>query len=84
MLATFCQTYGRYLECEEAIQREGMTVESHGSLRVHPLAKHAKELAGELRRIASEYGFTPASRKRVTEARADQPDELDDFLKEVI
>lgn len=80
MLASYCQTYATWRECEETVRREGLMIEDpSGRQRVHPLARHAQTVLSELRRIAAEFGFSPASRSRILLPPGEEGD--DEFTK---
>lgn len=81
-LAAYCQTYASWREADSIVAIEGMTIESKGMQRIHPLAKHSATLLAELRRLAGEFGFTPKSRGSVKVApRADvKKDSFESFL----
>jgi P27 family predicted phage terminase small subunit len=82
-LATYCQTFATWKQCELQVRREGILVDAQmGGQKVHPLAKHARDLIGELRRLAAELGFTPAarSRLRVPPKASTEGDDFDAFV----
>jgi P27 family predicted phage terminase small subunit len=65
-LATYCQMYSQWKKAEQAVRLEGLTfIDAKGSIKLHPCARHAAQLMAELRRVAGEFGFSPASRSRV-------------------
>lgn len=78
-LATYCQMYSQWRKAEEQVRKDGLTfVDRKGDIQLHPCARHAAQLMAELRRVAGEFGFSPASRSRVNAAPRNNP-EQDDF-----
>jgi len=74
-LALYCLAYGRWCKAEDAMYAAeqndphnfGLVVTgSTGSLIANPLVKIASQAAHDVMRYAVEFGFTPASRSRVT------------------
>jgi len=66
-LATYCQAYAMYLDAIQAIQKYGPLVKSpNGYPQVSPYLAIANKQAEIMIRIASEFGFTPASRSRIS------------------
>ena len=65
-LAAYCQAYAMYLDAIQAIQKYGPLVKSpNGYPQVSPYLSIANKQAEIMIRIASEFGFTPASRSRI-------------------
>jgi len=65
-LATYCQAYALYSDAIQAIQKFGTLVKSpNGYPQVSPYLAIANKQAEIMIRIASEFGFTPASRSRI-------------------
>jgi P27 family predicted phage terminase small subunit len=65
-LAAYCQAYSNWRRCELQIREEGQSfVDGRGNIRIHPLAKHAVALLGEMRRISQEFGLSPAARRKM-------------------
>ncbi len=66
-LATYCGAYALWAEATEAIQKFGAMVKSPtGYPMQSPYISIANRQAEIMMRIASEFGFTPASRSRIT------------------
>lgn len=65
ILAGYCQLYSRWRECEKCINRDGVTILAGDRVVAHPLLRQSISMLGELRKIASEIGLTPASRARI-------------------
>jgi P27 family predicted phage terminase small subunit len=66
-LATYCGAYGMWAEATEAIQKFGTMVKAPSGFPVQsPYVSIANRQAEIMMRIASEFGFTPASRSRIS------------------
>jgi P27 family predicted phage terminase small subunit len=66
-LAAYCGAYGLWAEATEAIQKYGTMVKSPTGYPIQsPYVSIANRQAEIMMRIASEFGFTPASRSRIT------------------
>lgn len=65
-LAAYCGAYALWAEAMEAIQKYGTMVKSpSGYPQQSPYVAIANRQAEIMMRIASEFGFTPASRSRI-------------------
>jgi P27 family predicted phage terminase small subunit len=72
-LATYCGAYGMWAEAMEQIQKYGTMIKSPTGFPVQsPYLSIANRQAEIMMRIASEFGFTPASRSRISAPPADQ------------
>ena len=66
-LAAYCGAYALWAEATEAIQKYGAMVKSPTGYPVQsPYVSIANRQAEIMMRIASEFGFTPASRSRIS------------------
>jgi P27 family predicted phage terminase small subunit len=66
-LAAYCNAYGLWAEAIEAIQKYGTMVKSPSGYPIQsPYVSIANRQAEIMMRIASEFGFTPASRSRIS------------------
>ena len=66
-LAQYCAAYSLWLEAIEATQKYGAMVKSPSGYPVQsPYVSIANRQTEIMMRIASEFGFTPASRSRIT------------------
>jgi P27 family predicted phage terminase small subunit len=66
-LATYCGSYALWAESMEQIQKYGSMVKSpSGYPQQSPYLAIANRQAEIMMRIASEFGFTPASRSRIS------------------
>ncbi|MGO4508004.1 phage terminase small subunit P27 family [Bradyrhizobium sp. 2TAF36] len=73
-LATYCGAYALWAEAMEQIQKYGTMVKSPTGYPIQsPYLSIANRQAELMMRIASEFGFTPASRSRIS---APPPDQL--------
>jgi P27 family predicted phage terminase small subunit len=78
-LATYCGAYALWAEATEAIQKFGTMVKSpNGFPMQSPYIAIANRQAEIMMRIASEFGFTPASRSRISMPQHDEPTLFDD------
>jgi len=72
-LAAYCGAYGMWAEATEAIQKFGTMVKSPSGYPVQsPYVSIANRQAEIMMRIASEFGFTPASRSRISTPSPDE------------
>lgn len=73
-LATYCGAYALWAEAMEQIQKYGTMVKSPTGYPIQsPYLSIANRQAELMMRVASEFGFTPASRSRIS---APPPDQL--------
>lgn len=73
-LAAYCGAYAMWAEATEAIQKFGTMVKSPTGFPIQsPYVSIANRQAEIMMRIASEFGFTPASRSRISTPTEDQP-----------
>jgi len=74
-LAAYCGAYALWAEATEAIQKYGAMVKSPTGYPIQsPYVSIANRQTEIMIRIASEFGFTPASRSRITVGTGKQPD----------
>ncbi len=72
-LAAYCGAYAMWAEATEAIQKYGSMVKSPSGYPVQsPYVSIANRQTEIMMRIASEFGFTPASRSRISTPSADE------------
>jgi P27 family predicted phage terminase small subunit len=73
-LASYCGAYGLWAEAMEQIQKYGAMVKSpSGYPQQSPYLAIANRQAEIMMRIASEFGFTPASRSRIAAPKSEAP-----------
>jgi P27 family predicted phage terminase small subunit len=74
-LAAYCGAYALWAEAMEAIQKYGAMIKSPQGFPIQsPYLSIANRQAEIMMRIASEFGFTPASRSRISAPQPDRPD----------
>jgi P27 family predicted phage terminase small subunit len=73
-LAAYCGAYALWAEATEAIQKYGSMIKSPSGYPVQsPYLAIANRQAEIMMRIASEFGFTPASRSRIATPSKTEP-----------
>jgi len=73
-LAAYCGAYAMWAEATESIQKFGTMVKSPTGYPIQsPYVSIANLQAEIMMRIASEFGFTPASRGRISTPSASEP-----------
>ena len=66
LLAVYCNAYAQYFEAMQEVQKYGAMIKSPNGYPVQsPYLAVANRHADTMVRIASEFGFTPASRSRI-------------------
>lgn len=79
-LAAYCGAYALWAEATEAIQKYGAMIKSPTGYPVQsPYVAIANRQAEIMMRIASEFGFTPASRSRISSPSSNEPTLFDLF-----
>src|SRR3954467_12667048 len=79
-LAAYCGAYAMWAEATKAIQKYGSMVKSPSGYPVQsPYVSSANRQAEIMMRIASEFGFTPASRSRISTPSKSETDMFDLF-----
>ena len=79
-LAAYCGAYGMWAEATEAIQKYGTMIKLPSGYPVQsPYGSIANRQAEIMMRIAAEFGFTPASRGRISAPIEDEPTLFDDL-----
>ena len=82
-LATYCGAYALWAEATEAIQKFGTMVRSPSGYPMQsPYIAIANRQAELMMRIASEFGFTPASRSRISTPEPDERTLFDTIVKD--
>jgi P27 family predicted phage terminase small subunit len=72
-LAAYCGAYAMWAEATQAIQKYGAMIKSpSGYPQQSPYVAIANRQAEIMMRIASEFGFTPASRSRISTPAANE------------
>jgi len=85
-LALWCDAYVDYINCTRIIEEEGLMVEytnkaAETNKVAHPLMTKKKQLAEQMRALASEFGLTPAARAKLAIPK-DPPKEPTPFERE--
>lgn len=74
-LASYCMAYGLWAEATEAIQKYGVMIKSPQGYPIQsPYLAIANRQVELMMRIAAEFGFTPASRSRISTPSEEEPD----------
>jgi P27 family predicted phage terminase small subunit len=83
-LAAYCETYAQWRKAVKEVRQEGFTVATKEGIKAHPTAKICSSLVCELRRMAAEFGFSPAARSRIDipKPEGQEESELESFLGE--
>lgn len=77
-LAAYCGAYALWAEATEAIQKYGTMVKSPSGYPIQsPYVSIANRQAEIMMRIASEFGFTPASRSWISTPIKNEPNLFD-------
>lgn len=83
LLASYCQTFAVWRECDRIVAAHGRTYLSpSGQVRQRPEVGIAQAEQALLRQLAAELGLTPSARARM--GIATEQDEEDDPLKRVL
>jgi P27 family predicted phage terminase small subunit len=80
VLATYCSSWAKFVQAEQAIQRDGITVIGHrGAERKHPAWQQWREAAGVVAQLSRELFASPNARLRSIKPEGDDEQE-DDIL----
>jgi P27 family predicted phage terminase small subunit len=83
-LAAYCGAYALWAEATESIRKYGTMIKSPSGYPVQsPYIAIANRQAEIMMRIASEFGFTPASRSRIATPSSSEPTLLDLLEEEI-
>lgn len=78
-LAAYCATYALWAEATEAIHKFGAMVKSPSGYPIQsPYVAIANRQTEIMLRISSEFGFTPASRGRISTPKPEEPTLFDE------
>lgn len=81
-LAGYCQAYARWVEAEEKLSEYGMVgVTPSGYVQQLPYVSIAQKQLDLMRRFAAEFGFSPASRSRVSTADTAEADPFEQWVR---
>jgi P27 family predicted phage terminase small subunit len=74
-LAAYCTAYALWIDALEMVQKHGAMIKSPNGFPIQsPYLSHLNKQAEIMTRIASEFGFTPASRSRIFFIHAEKLD----------
>lgn len=81
-LAAYCETFAQWRRAMRELQTQGFTVPTKEGVKANPVMKIAMGLVVEMRRMAAEFGFTPAARSRIVVPRGEgeEEDAFESFL----
>jgi len=85
-LAGYCSSYSRWITAEEQIQKFGLVIKSPKSNFPiqNPYVSVANTALDTMRKFATEFGLTPASRTRLqVEPAGGQADPFEAFMREI-
>jgi P27 family predicted phage terminase small subunit len=75
VLAAYCQSYGRWLVCEELLAKGELVVKGRAGLpRPNPLLRISRAAANMMVTTAGQFGLTPAARSRIAAGIGGQPE----------
>lgn len=83
-LAAYCGAYGRWVEAERILKRDGiLSAGATGNTVAHPAVSISSDSLRLMHRYLIEFGFTPAARAKVIgqDLAAKPGDELTDFMR---
>ena len=84
MLAAYCSSWALFVHCDDVVREKGITYEGGNLDRVRPEVKIRAEAFHQVRAAAAEFGFTPASRSRVSIPPAKGDSETDMLAKKYL
>jgi P27 family predicted phage terminase small subunit len=80
-LAMYCQAWGRWVEAERELAREGMILTSDkGNLYQNPRLYVANRAWEQMRKILAEFGLSPGSRSRLSVSTMEKERSLAEVL----
>ena len=84
-LAAYCAAYSRWINAEEQVQRFGAVIKSpkSGFPIQNPYAAIANTAIDQMRKFASEFGMTPASRSRLSVGTPTSADPFTEFMTSI-
>ncbi|MFZ4773946.1 MAG: phage terminase small subunit P27 family [Terrimicrobiaceae bacterium] len=82
-LAGYCAAYGRWVEAEKAIRKDGLTmVTPNGFLVQTPYVGIANKSVEQMCKFAAQFGMTPASRSKIKIGSAPEEDPFETFVRQ--
>ena len=80
-LAMYCQTWGRYEQCQKTLAQEGDTyIQSNGEPKQRPEYYIMKDAMKELRALITLFGLAPGPRMRMELPEPPAQDEMEELL----
>lgn len=74
-LACFCQQYARWIQAEDQLKQEGLTITTtNGNIIQNPLVGAINKAQDQMRKFGVELGLSPSARSRI---HVDKPEEDD-------
>lgn len=71
-LAAYCQAYGRWVQAEEELKNEGLTIETfNGNIIQNLIVGIANQAMEHMRKHLANFGMSPADRAKVSANKAD-------------
>lgn len=79
-LARYCQAVAKYVQCEQVIEKDGLTYEQKGTngaitIKERPEAKLAIKLSEECRKMENLFGLNPCARTDLAPRQVPKPNE---------
>lgn len=82
-LDRYFTTLDEHTRATRAYRRQRLVIGSKGQLAIHPMGKHARDLAVELRQMEDRFGLTPMSRLKLGHQWGSTAMTLDDLNKQL-
>jgi P27 family predicted phage terminase small subunit len=82
ILSGYCSTFAEYRQYCKIVQNEGRIIRgANGEPKLHPAVRQSNVLLAELRRMANEFGFSPAARTKIViePLKTEEQDAFDEF-----
>lgn len=80
-LEAYCVSYARWLQAEEEVEREGITIVGpKGGVMKNPAVSVSLQERAIMHKFAAEFGMTPSSRSRLKVERPDEGQSLAEML----
>jgi len=77
VLASYCQSFARWKQAEQALKKHGqIAITPNGFEQASAWETIAKQRHRDMLACAKEFGFTPASRAKVSVSKNDEEDEF--------
>ena len=80
-LAAYCQAYGRWVEAEKVLKQKGPLYKTEkGNVITSPMLWVSNKAVEQMHKFLTEFGFTPASRVRLSVTPKSTKDPMDELL----